>query len=131
MNNEYDTPQLARDTNSQAKYLASVLFVVLLQMAKGPAYVLMRTTRDDNGSETLRLDEDRATKTSPRTSFLEQLTKLEFDILECERVTQEQRSDLLKTALLTTKTSGPMYRYLCMQINDLASYEQTEAIAVI
>lgn len=48
-----DNPQLAHDSKNQAKYVALVLFNVLLQMTRDSAYVLTSTTLDDNGSERL------------------------------------------------------------------------------
>lgn len=36
-------------------YMASVLFHILLQVTKGAAYTVTRTTVDDNGFDTLRL----------------------------------------------------------------------------
>lgn len=64
------------------------------------------------------------------TKFVEQHTRWEFDIAKYEWVTTERLQELLKTTLLVTKTSGPMYRYLCVQQNDAHTYEETKAIVV-
>ena len=140
MSIEYDGDRAPNmDPMKRADYLSSVLFNVLLQLTKGPAYVLTRGTPDDNGFETLRLLRDQFGKTKRQTMistlmrivqqrfdetrFVEQLTKWEFDIAEFEKVTADHLPDLLKTTLLIIKTSGSMYRYLCMQINELVTYQ--------
>lgn len=46
------------DPNKKADFLSSVLFNVLVQMTKGPVYIVTRTTPDDDGFEALRLMRD-------------------------------------------------------------------------
>lgn len=102
--------------------LSSVLFKVMVQMAKGTAYMVIGAKLDDGGFETLcllryqfgrtkrpmristlrrvllqKFDEDR---------FTELLAKWEFDASEYERVTAEQLPEVLRTPFLNAKTSG-------------------------
>lgn len=104
------------NTTMGADYLASVLFNLVLQITKGPAYTVTRTTVDDKRFETERPLQERFGRTRRQTmisiltrivlqtfgenTFIEQLTEWEFDISEYERVTQEKRPDVLKTTLL-------------------------------
>lgn len=55
--------------------------------------------------------------------FIDQLANWEFDISEFGRVTAEQIPGLLKTTVLVIKTGCAMYRYLCMHIISLATYQ--------
>lgn len=51
---------------------------------------------------------------------VQQLAKKEFHISKYERVTMAKIPELLKTMLQITQTSGAMYHYLYIPINDLA-----------
>lgn len=122
---------------SRSDYMAPVLFNVLLQVTKGATNTVTRTTVGDNGFDTLRLSQPPFGRTKRQTiistlmrivmqkydeaKFIEQLAKWEFDISECGRVTSERPPEMLTTTLLVTKTTGPMYRHLCMPIVGLTT----------
>lgn len=126
-----DTPAMGAD------YLASVLFNVVLHTTKSRAYTVTRTALHDSELETLRLLREQFGRTRRTTmistlinivlqkfgdnQFMEQLTKWELDISEY---------DLLKATLLATKTSGAVYRYLCMQIGGLTTYQKAKTMIV-
>lgn len=53
MASHYDKDQDMHGPHEKADYLSSVLSNLRLQMTKGPAHIVTRTTLDDNGFETL------------------------------------------------------------------------------
>lgn len=60
--------------------------------------------------------------------FIGQLTEWEFYISESERVTTERLPELLMKPLLFATTGGAMYRYLCMHLDDVTTYQTTMII---
>lgn len=146
MTNHYDKDQDIQNPIKKADYLSSVLLNLLLQMMQGPAYIVTRAMLDNNGCEALRRLQAHFGKTKRQMAIsmlmrivrqkfdenrlVEQLTMWNFEISECEGITTERLPNLLKTTLLILNTSGGMYRYLCMQVNNLANYQRTKASVV-
>lgn len=138
----YDVDIYTESPTMGADYLASVLFNLHVQITKGPAYTVTRSTVDDKAFEMLRLLGEHVGRTRRQTmnstlmrfvlqkfgekKFINQLIKWELDISEYGRVMQVQLPELLKIMLLISKTSGAMYRYLCMQIDDLTAYKNDD-----
>lgn len=107
---------------------------------------MTKTTLDEKGSETLRLLRKQFGRTKRQTvnstwmrivpqnfdenDFSELLTDRGFGTSEYKRVAQDKLPDLLKTTLLISKTSGAMYRYLCMQLDDLTTCQRANTMIV-
>lgn len=109
-----------------------------MSLTMGPAHMLARTTTNENGIDTLRLLKAQYGETKRRmmismlmrimlpncdeAKFVEHITRWPCDTAAYERVVIDRLLELLKPTLLITKTSGPMYRDLCMQVNVVHKY---------
>lgn len=104
------------------------------------------STANENGFETLRLLRVQYGKTK-RCTMLSTLMRIMlnvrrlnickttpalgvFELAGYERMTAERLPELLKTTLLITRTSGPVYRYLCLLVSDIHTYQKAKTIVV-
>lgn len=103
-----------------------MFFSSLLQITNGAAYTVTRATLDDNGFDRLRLllgqfgkAERHTVRNTLMRIVLQQFDESIFADQLTKREVYMRLPGLLKTTLLVTETAGPLYRYLCMSIDDL------------
>lgn len=143
--NDNDPTRIATPQEAAA-HMAMVLYTLLLQLCKRPAYAAVVNVQDDNGFESLRqmkFHYGKSTRLAMITTLMkivnqkfdenhlaQSLTTLEYDVAELERSAETQLPDLLKTTFLIMAVIGGVHKYQCLNIEEVITYEHARKIVL-